>query len=122
MNEEPVHSLGPGNIAQSLDAIMVEVHSWGGHSGSPAYVLFPPTRWMNQLELSNGEPRSAWALLGLVSSHWNLPAAIQSINEDRVDDNRKAMVNTGIGLVTSGQHIRDLLLREDVVADRERRP
>lgn len=122
MNEELSQTMNPSGGIEDIDAIMVEARSWGGHSGSPAIVLFPLTRWLNGItyeELPVEEPRRSWALLGLVSSHWDLPRPIRMKNAPRGrDPEREAWVNTGIALVVPGQHILDLLFRADIVADR----
>lgn len=70
----------------------------------------------------------AWTLLGLVSSHWELPASLRNdmdldahwLDEEEGESNR-VTVNAGMALVVPGQHILDLLNRDDVARDRERR-
>ena len=44
-------------------AYLVEARSWGGHSGSPAFVFFPPDRFLNSISVSAAMPIF---LLGLV--------------------------------------------------------
>jgi hypothetical protein len=125
MNEELVpQEVAPG-VTKDVDAILVEALSWGGHSGSPAFVVFPPTRHMGMIELPKlpvTSPRTQWALLGLVAGHWQLPSSIRLKNvtgHDKRDPEREALVNAGIALVTPAQHIVDLLVREDVLQHRE---
>jgi len=126
MNEELIPQETIGGDVQDIDAIMVEARSWGGHSGAPAYVVFSPTRYMGTLELVKQpvvKPRTAWALLGLVAGHWELPARIRLRNQPRGDNRdreRDALVNAGIALVVPAQHIVDLLMRDDVLEHRER--
>ncbi len=125
MNEELVQTESPSGDIEEIDAIMVEAHSWGGHSGSPAIVLFPFDRWMDgvtRIQVPTDDPRTSWALLGLVSSHWDLPSPVKMKNAPRGrDPEREALVNAGIALVVPGQHILDLLFRDDIATDRKRR-
>ena len=125
MAEELVPQRWPGNTVRQMEAMLVEARSWGGHSGSPAFVLFEATRHPGVLSLPTYplRPRSVFALLGLVSGHWELPADVQRKNQPvaGIEPEDEVFVNAGIALVTPSQKIIDLLLREDIVADRERR-
>lgn len=109
-----------------LDAIMVEMLSWPGQSGSPAVVLESVIH--NTISESNklsSRIDSLWALLGVVSGHWELPAALaKEIERDAVDldpaeESQRVRVNSGIALVTPVRHVINLLKREDVTRDRK---
>jgi Trypsin-like peptidase domain len=113
MNEETTPQ-ETSNGSRELDAILVEARSWGGHSGSPAFLVFSSTRYMGQIRGVGDAPRDNWALLGLVSGHWNLPSPIRETNTSAADPTREAMVNSGMALVVPGQQILDLLNRPDV--------
>lgn len=120
MNEEPVPTDHTGGSAL-LDAIMVEARSWGGHSGSPAFVLFPATRHPGFLELPSWpitDRTQMVALLGVVSGHWSIPQQIRLKNTSVTDVEGEVAINAGIALITPAQHIHDLLFRADVVEDR----
>lgn len=119
MNEETVPQKLDNGDVEERDAILVEGRSWGGHSGSPAFIVFPMTRYMGQLRGVGDSPRDNWALLGLVLGHWDLPSPIRLANQIGDDKEREAMVNSGIALVGPGQHILDLVNRPDVVEHRK---
>jgi hypothetical protein len=121
MNDELVASEGPGGLVSKLDVIMVEARSWGGHSGSPAFVLFSATRHPGVITLPGiptSDTRAFWALLGLVSGHWELPVAVRERNAPKLPTPHSVAINAGIALVAPAQQIVDLLMRDDVVADR----
>ncbi len=114
----------PGH-SEDREAFLVEAVSWGGFSGSPVLVTFPPTRYLDRLTVPKAsitqEPQMYWALLGLVSGHWNLPTKVLHANAPRGEDlERKALVNAGLALVQPAQQILDLLYREDTVAERKK--
>lgn len=123
MSDELIRTIGPDGTQQLVRAIMVEARSWGGHSGSPAFVLFPATRHPGYIDLPEWpikDQRLVWALLGLVSAHWSLPADVLRKNEPataQVPD-QEVRVNAGIALVAPAQQLLDLLNRPDVAARR----
>ena len=123
MAEEAVPTIGPGGTHQRIDAIMVEARSWGGHSGSPAFVLFSATREPGVLELPEWplkDARQIWALLGVVSSHWELPSDVRQKNRSSssLEADEEVSINAGIALVVPAQKLVDLLNRDDVIAER----
>lgn len=127
LNEEVVPAELNGSRYE-LDAILVEMLSWPGQSGSVAIVMRPVVRHtVNPRGKLSSRIDDTWAVLGVVSGHWELPAALASeIEREAVDleprdESRHVTVNAGIALVTPGQHVLNLLAREDVVADRKRR-
>lgn len=117
MNEELVPTDYRGGQA-TLDAIMVEGHSHGGQSGSPAFVLFPASRSSDLPDFVVPDRLRSVALLGVVSGHWMLPQAIVLKNTTATDTEAEVPINAGIALVTPAQHIHDVLFRADVVAER----
>jgi hypothetical protein len=116
----------PGGILKKVEAVLVEARSWGGHSGSPAFLVHSLTRRPGVLEMPEWpvtDPRMLWALMGLVSGHWNLPADVVQKNKpvDDLEPIEEVKVNAGIALVTPAQRIVELLTREDVAVDLAKR-
>jgi hypothetical protein len=86
-------------------AYLAECHSWSGHSGSPVF-------WHHDMKI----PESFWirGLLGLVSAHFDVK------RRGRARTNEKVMqLNSGIAVITPANDIRELLMRPDVVDQRE---
>jgi hypothetical protein len=46
-----------GDSTAHIRAYLVEARSWGGHSGSPAFVFFPPDRFLNSISVSETMPK-----------------------------------------------------------------
>ncbi len=120
------------------DGFLVDLHSFGGFSGSPII-------WRRQVLtpiLRGGKPIGArleyiGGLAGLLSAHFDLPvsgrvrrsrelaeiAAAEAGAEDpdAVEMEMQTTVNSGLAVVTSAAHIRSLIEREDVAEDRAHR-
>lgn len=130
MNEELTPAEFAGKVYE-LDAIRVEMQSWAGQSGSPAIVTYPRAvpgldGWQQALGLSGSRLLHDFAVLGVVSGHWYLPAVLyerinRAVSPEEAQEAGLVHVNSGIALVTPSQHILDLLNREDVMADRKKR-
>jgi hypothetical protein len=102
MPTEPI-VLGEENRPFEQLAYLAEFRSWGGQSGSPAFCVFRQTP-------QDMLPVFYIAFLGLVYGHFD-------IKSGKVDDLPDA--NSGIGIVTPAELVRELLLREDLVKERE---
>jgi hypothetical protein len=102
-----------GDSTARIRAYLVEARSWGGHSGSPAFVYFPPDRFGNSISVGVTLPIF---LLGLVQGHYDIKSDVQFIGD--VGEAQVSM-NAGIAAVVPGQEIHDLLMSEEVVAERE---
>jgi hypothetical protein len=102
-----------GNISFKSVAYLMEFQSWGGNSGSPVFFLYP----INIPGESTFDTGYISGLLGLVSAHYN----IESEAEKSGDILGKVLVqqNSGIAIVTPAEAIRQLLVREDVIAHRQ---
>jgi hypothetical protein len=95
-------SVDVGDSTARIRAYLVEARSWGGHSGSPAFVFFPPDRFLNSLAVNEGVPIF---LLGLVQGHYDIE------REMRIQgDVGKVSSNAGIAVVVPAQHIYDLVM------------
>lgn len=120
--DEPVniHSEVWGDDA--IRAYLAECHSWGGHSGSPAFwhweysqarpVLIGPNEYENALTARSW----VMALLGLVSGHFDIPSDAKQANGISTN------LNAGIAIITPAEDIRRLLMENPLVLqDREDR-
>lgn len=126
MPNEPVPIENADKSKSHVEAFLVEARSWGGQSGSPAFVYFPPTRHPGFLELPSIQEGGAGGLdipdsvmpqlLGIVSGHFNLEADV-AFTED-IGAQANVPINTGIAIVIPSQKILDLLMEEEVVVER----
>lgn len=99
-----------GDSTSRIRAFLVEARSWGGHSGSPAFVYFPADRFGNSITLNTTLPIF---FLGLVQGHYNAEHDAKFLG-----DRGTIKVNAGIAVVVPAQDVYDLLMSEDVVAER----
>jgi hypothetical protein len=99
-----------GDSTARIRAYLVEARSSGGHSGSPAFVFFPPDRFLNSITVSESLPIF---LLGLVQGHYDVEHEMKFQG-----DVGKVALNAGIATVVPAQDIYDLLMSEEVVAAR----
>jgi len=105
-------------------AYLIESHSWGGHSGSPVFFMYPmtaqktvPTDGGNTTMVIIG---NCVGLLGLVSAHYTIPIEAEVTGD--VLGKIETKLNSGIMVVTPADAVRQLLLEcEDFVEDRKRR-
>jgi hypothetical protein len=102
-----------GDSTARIRAYLVEARSWGGHSGSPAFVYFPPDRFGNSISVGMTLPIF---LLGLVQGHYDIESDVKFIGD--VGEGRVSM-NAGIAAVVPAQEIHDLLMSEEVVDERQ---
>lgn len=102
-----------GDSTARIRAYLVEARSWGGHSGSPAFVYFPPDRFGNSISVSVALPIF---LLGLVQGHYDIKSDVKFIGDVGAGE---VAVNAGIAAVVPAQEIHDLLMSPQVVAERE---
>ena len=104
---------------------LVETHSWGGHSGSPAFWVFPtvqvvlPGADLGGPPVPIPRPSSFVALLGLVSAHFEVPQGAGTTGD--VLGTIETGINVGVAVVTpAAAAVRELLMREDVAEQRRR--
>lgn len=118
MPEEPISiSPGSGDTAHTMrvDAYLVEARSWGGHSGSPAFVCYPPDRKMGKLDL--GPRRKLVALLGVVVAHFGISEEVKF--EGDIAGRGAVAVNSGMAVVVPASKINELLMLEEFVGQRK---
>ena len=99
-----------------LHAYLVEARSWGGHSGSPAFVCFQPDRHPGHLVVGGDGP--PMALLGLVSGHYEIPTYVTFLGD--ASPSAKVPVNAGMALVIPAEAIVEVLMGEPFLGQRER--
>jgi hypothetical protein len=109
---------------------LVECHSWGGHSGAPVAWVTDAIRLVeadapDYIKTPTGKVivqvpgQKEGALLGLVSAHFDIERLAKTQGD--IQGSVRTGVNAGIAVVTPAEAIRELLMREDVVADRNER-
>jgi hypothetical protein len=102
----------PNAARVSVDAYLVEARSWGGQSGSPAFMFYAPDRRPGFLAV--GPPR--FALLGVTHGHFDIEQKVKLVGtgggEGAVD------LNAGIAVVIPAQKVIDQLMHKDLVARR----
>lgn len=101
-----------------IRAYLAECRSWGGHSGAPVlwHFVFNLKVIEDDGRLLALAPLHATALLGLVSAHFNIDIEAKHSPETVI-----TAINSGMAIVTPAENIRELLAREDLVEDRNRR-
>jgi hypothetical protein len=103
------------SVAREIDAYLVEARSWGGHSGSPAFVYYPPDRFGHSITLpASGLPVY---LLGLVHGHYNITSDVEFVGDFL--GRGEVPINAGMAVVVPSQKIIDVLMDDDLVKDRE---
>lgn len=131
MPEEPITTRdAEGKQVGPFSAYLVEVRSIGGLSGSPVWVhlakgrlhdaihAFPEGSWQDNIRNpETGEGLSNY-LLGIIRLHW-----YDKADSERpiMTDNEAGVVNMGIAAVTPISELIDLLTREDIVQERQKR-
>lgn len=110
MPEEPIEDRNSG---LPFRAILAEMRSIGGLSGSPVFVRMGPVRSApdGDVSLSAG---FRFYLAGVMRGHWEFGDPRSG------DDEREWSVHAGIALVTPAEELRALLTRDDLVRERRR--
>ncbi len=114
MPHEPI-TVKDLRVAKEIDAYLVEARSWGGHSGSPAFVYYPADRMGNSISVATRLPVF---LLGLVQSHYEIKSDVELTGD--LLGTGQVPINAGIAAVVPSQKIIDLLMDPTLVKDRER--
>jgi hypothetical protein len=114
-HEKIAVKLDPGSDATTLiDAYLVEARSWGGHSGSPAFIYYPPDRDPARIVVGGNPP----ALLGVVHGHYEIKQDVAFIGD--ILGSGKVPINAGMAVVIPAQKIIDTLMQEALVEERNR--
>ena len=110
----------------SVTAYLAESHSWGGHSGSPAFWHFeyPEARPMLiDKEMVDVHTARRWVrgFLGLVSAHFDISMRATDTKDQPLND-ILTRLNAGIAVITPAENIRELLMKDpNVLKDRANR-
>jgi hypothetical protein len=99
-----------------FDSYLVEVRSIGGLSGSPVFVILPPTRPLVE-GITTPVPGS-FHLLGIVRGHWSQDALVSFNGKPTFLDIEQ--FNAGIASVTPMQQVAELLRTEPLVKHLDR--
>jgi hypothetical protein len=117
MPGEPVSIQNADGSRARVEAFLVEARSWGGQSGSPAFVFFPATRQPGFLEIPEASegPEGKLAipdtsmpqLLGLVQGHFNLSTDVAFRGDAAASAH--VSINAGVAIVIPAPRIVDHL-------------
>jgi len=110
-------------------AYLVEFQSWGGHSGSPVFFLYPMVV-EDQISLQfveGGQKQNVTAcvnlvwltsFMGLISGHYDISKEAQKTGD--ILGEIQVKLNSGIALVTPAEAVTQLLMREDLMEHRKK--
>ena len=125
MPTEPIRMTTFGGLSEFQGlAYLVESHSWGGHSGAPAFWYVPILRKWSANDGSGEAYQQDYipALLGLVSGHFpiggRVTTQLTSPDESKEQQRIRTELNSGIAIVTPASEIKNLLMRDDLVKER----
>jgi hypothetical protein len=116
MPREPLAiKMHPGSETETMaDGYLVEARSWGGHSGSPAFLYFGDTD-RQPVVIIGDTPKTV--LLGLVHGHFEIKSDVKFLGD--ILGSGSIPLNAGMALVIPAQHIIDLLMSEALVKERQ---
>ncbi len=106
-----------GDIRFKTVAYLAEFQSWGGHSGSPVFFLYPVVLEERRNQDVTFNTAHISGLLGIISGHFDIPK--QAKTQGDLLGGVQVDLNSGIAIVTPAEAIRELLLREDVTGQRK---
>lgn len=118
MNPEEPITLGPqqGLPQTAISAYLIEARSWGGLSGTPAFVYFTVDRDLfigDRLLQQVPNPK----LLGLVVGHFDINQPVKFKNQTSVGES--VPLNAGLSIVVPAQDILDLIQSDEVAEERQ---
>lgn len=100
---EPIRVPGNGGLpSMEFEAILAELGSWNGQSGSPVWAYFSIDRHLfagQELAAKIPNPR----LLGVVHGHYNFPQTVQNFDAAKVN------MNSGIAIIVPATKIFEVL-------------
>lgn len=104
-------------------AYLAECQSWGGHSGSPAYFMSQNTMVNVEVDEDGNETgrvttEPSWisGFLGMISGHYDIDTAATVTGEVGTVT---MSLNSGIAIVVPADDIRQLITRDDLLAQRK---
>jgi hypothetical protein len=88
-----------------VEAYLVEARSWGGQSGSPAFIDRPTGQGIG--------------LLGLIHGHYPIKQEVKFLGDIADQGSASVDINSGIAIVIPAQKIIDTLMQEHLVEERD---
>ena len=113
---------GDGMTFQA-EAYLMEFQSLGGHSGSPVFFVHPmlvqDARVVDGVGnlVTDVHLTHTTGFMGLVSGHFDIPQKAETIGD--VMGSVQTAHSSGMAMVTPAEDVRELLMREDIVAERQ---
>ena len=117
MPYEPIKtkiSAAKGAPEVAVTAYLVESRSWGGQSGSPAWVYFPASRFVTREEIAGSKPR----LLGFVQAHYPIDPDEDLFFGD-LAGTRALEPHAGIAIVVPTESIVEVLMSKKLQDERD---
>jgi hypothetical protein len=112
-NEVPLRR--PDDTIFPVTAHLIDCQSFSGFSGSPCFVQFEH-RQVGIPDIMIGKTQqTSTLLLGLISGHWSDEREARQVGGAFQAGTFKYDVNTGVGVVTPAESIREALNREELV-------
>lgn len=112
--EVKLGKLGPH---KEIEAYLVEMHVWGGSSGSPVFLYWPANREWEQDE-DRELNRGPW-LLGLNHGHFERSESIRSRSSDQFMDDLTVSMNAGLAIITPAQKIVEVMMYPELKEERD---
>lgn len=121
VNESPKETI-------DADVLIVESRSWGGESGSPVFAYEESYRlegylsdaaYPNSMVSPGGRiiPNTHPSLIGVMHGHWPIKTDVKDHDLNSIGG---VEVNSGVAAVLPLEHLHELLMRDDLVKERER--
>jgi len=114
MHQEMPLTLSPETDPTMTDAYLIETVSWGGESGSPAFVYHGIDREPGVVMVGGAR----FFLLGLAHGHFPIEREVRFRGD--ILGSGAVSINAGMAVVIPAQMIRETLMTEELVRDRER--
>jgi hypothetical protein len=104
-------------------AYLAEFHSWGGHRGSPVFFFYPMMLRTDYVDdqgnvtRAGDQPIHVSGFMGLISGHYDISKEAKKVGD--ILGQVQFELNSGIAMVTPAEAVKQLLMRDDLVAERE---
>lgn len=113
--------IGPPENRRHVTAHLIDCRSYAGFSGSPCFVQRDTLRPEVLARKTTELPQRDTMLLGIVSGHFDMWGAARLTGDIPLEPGSvEVPVNSGVGVVTPAQAIKELMDMDEVRADRER--
>jgi hypothetical protein len=105
----------PDNTIFRVTGHLIDCRSFGGFSGSPCFVQFEHRQVGIPAIMTGKVQETSTHLLGLISGHWNDPQEAKPAGNAFQTGTFEYEINTGVGIVTPVEFIREALNLEELV-------